>query len=118
MKISKETFKKIIKEEIAKTLNEGRDVMDVYMAKGNAIPFAGTGDVVVVNKVYTGRDGNEYVRYSVYRRGAPIFIDNRPDIDTVVDAAQRGYKSHLNSGMSGEVYVVSAADLEANARKI
>lgn len=117
MKISKQTLKKIIKEEIAKTLNEGRDVMDVYMAKGNAIPGSSDGAVVVVNKKYTGRDGNEYVRYSIYHPNVPVSIKGEK-FDSAYEAARRGYKSHLNSGMSGEAYVVSVADLEANAKKM
>jgi len=117
MKISKETLRRIIKEEVARTLNEGKDVLSVHMAIGKAIPGSSDGAVVVVNKKYTGRDGKEYVRYSIYHPSVPVSLKGEK-FESAFNAVERGYADLLDSGMSGERYVISVADFEANSKKM
>jgi hypothetical protein len=120
MKITKTRLKQIIKEEVEAVIkeNEGRPVLALFVLKKPEpkIPGAGVGDLVVLNKEVAGKDGKKYARYSVYQKGQKVrykAAGGSERVMSIPDDIAYGYaKTALNSGISGEDYIVEMEKLE------
>lgn len=107
MKISKNKLKQIIKEELESLLKEERETLARYMnTKANDF-VKGPGNVFVVNKVFTGKDGKKYAKFSVYYVGVGV-THNGERYDNALDAPLKA----LTGGVSGESYVLPVEVLE------
>ena len=120
MKITKAQLKQVIKEELEAVLNEnvGRPVLAIFTLKKPEpkIPGADVGDIVVLNKKIKGTDGKEYARYSVYKEGQKVRYKSAggEKVETIPNITTAAYP-FLNSGISGEAYVVELEKLDQHS---
>ena len=121
MKITKQRLKQIIKEELETVMNEnfGRQVIALYPIERPEpkIPNASVGDLVILNKEYTGRDGKKYGKYAVYFKGQKVRYkdDNGQEKVVTIPDLPPDPKRTLNGGYGGESHVAEIEDLNQAA---